>query len=701
MATNSNLPSGAFITTLSGKRCTAVPKAKAVTSSSTEAETTSTSSSSTSTSTSTSSSSSSTSTSTSSSLSSSSTSTSTSTSTTAQATTTAAAAPVVPPAIAPVLTDTTTTAAAAAPAPQQTLTSATSATSIAQIGTQVSPGAPIQTSTSVAATPLSSVTTPTTTTATTNIPVVAAPTIQTPESELQSQATQADDNNDLASTASAADTTSIAADPLAPVESSVLSESSAAASALSSITAGNAALLTTIGTASNANGGQAEATGTTTGGSGTSVSSNSKGISTSTTVAVVGGVVGGVVAFALIAFLVWFWRKRLRQKRRSTLLTPLGPESGFGSAGEKVPYSISRNSIGPTGIAEKLKALVGVNVRKIRGRFGGHSRSPSVNLNRGNSQYLERPAHSRETSADYGSSAKDRLLGFFGRFNDKVRGERDDNEPSSTRAMKPAAARSNSQPDFLTLLSMDDKQLAAQASQGRTSMNNPRRSQSAGSNEHFLGRLNLNFDSANPFSDDNAMLRDSAKVAPLTIMNPDNPFSDANAVQQPTATKQTGPATYVQNIRRSRGMSVGGATTRPSSNAPSVWRESSTSVESFATRRNKFRSDPFDLDRPELLSSSAGSQAPMPTRDSRASRSSSGVRASGGPLPPHPAHTRNPSLTSSKYSSGVASIDQWSDPGPDVGPASSRYDSPTPTGERRGTGPRKSGGSQGSVGKAY
>ncbi|KAK6194244.1 hypothetical protein LQW54_011629 [Pestalotiopsis sp. IQ-011] len=684
MATNSNLPSGAFITTLSGKRCTAIPKAKAhrgggnldvvklnidihvnflivifhidvdvvklvlviyvdldldhSTSNDNGGGRSST----------------------------------------------------------PVLTDTTTTAAAPAPAPQQTLTSATSATSIAQIGTQVSPGAPIQTSTSVAATPLSSVTTPTTTT---NIPVVATPTIPTPESELQSQATQADDNNDLASTASAADTTSIAADPLAPVESSVLSESSA--TALSSITAGNAALLTTIGTASNANGGQAEATGTTTGGGGTSASSNSKGISTSTTVAVVGGVVGGVVAFALIAFLVWFWRKRIRQKRRSTLLTLLGPESGFGSAGEKVPYSISRNSIGPTGIAEKLKALVGVNVRKVRGRFGGHSRSPSVNLNRGNSQYLERPAHSRETSADYGSSAKDRLLGFFGRFNDKVRGERDDNEPSSTRAMKPAAARSNSQPDFLSLLSMDNKQLAAQASQGRTSMNNPRRSQSAGSNEHFLGRLNLNFDSANPFSDDNAMLRDSAKVAPLIIMNPDNPFSDANAVQQPTATKQTGPATYVQNIRRSRGMSVGGATTRPSSNAASVWRESSTSVESFATRRNKFRSDPFDLDRPELLSSSAGSQAPMPTRDSRASRSSSGVRASGGPLPPHPAHTRNPSLTSSKYSSGVASIDQWSDPGPDVGPASSRYDSPAPTGEQRGTGARKSGGSQGSVGKAY
>ncbi|KAF7520218.1 hypothetical protein G7054_g12849 [Neopestalotiopsis clavispora] len=665
MATNGNLPSGAFITTLSGKRCTAIPKAKnydididifiliiVI---------------------------------------------------------------IVELLVVIVIdvnfdfnfnldygTNTSTTAAAAVPA-QQTLTSATSATSIAQIGTQVSPVAPIQTtsstSSSVAVAPLSSVTVPTTTTT----PVVAAPT--TPESELlQSQATQtqADDNNGLASTASAVETTPAAAleSLVAPIESSVLSESSTLA-AESSITAGNAALLTTIGTAANANGGQAEATGATTSGSGTSAAGGSNGISTSTTVAVVGGVVGGVVAFALIAFLVWFWRKRIRQKRRSTLLTPLGPESGFGNASEKVPYSISRNSIGPTGLAEKLKAAVGVNVRKIKGRFGGHSRSPSVNMNRGNSQYLERPAHSRETSADFGTSAKDRLLGFFGRFNDIARSERDDNLSSSTRDMKPMAARSNSQPDFLTLLSMDDKQLAAQAGQGRTSMSNPRRSQSAGSNEHFLGRLNLDFDSANPFSDDNAMLRDSAKVAPLTIMNPDNPFSDANAVRPPTATKQAGPATYVQNIRRSRGMSVGGATTRPpSTNAPSVWRESSASVESFATRRNKFRSDPFDLDRPELLSSSAGS-VPMLPRDSRAS---GGVRVSGGPLPPHPAHTRNPSLTSSKYSSGVTSIDQWSDPGPDVGPASSRYDSPTLSGERKATGARRSGasqGSQGSVGKAY
>ncbi|KAK9415921.1 hypothetical protein SUNI508_10050 [Seiridium unicorne] len=677
MATSANLSSGTFITTLGGRRCTAVPKAN---NASGGGGATSTSSTSTSTSTSTSSSSSSssstTSTSTSIATSTSTTPTSTtptsttptstfiSTSTTAQAVTTQPAVPVVPPEAAPVLTDTTTAA------PQQTLISTTSSTPLAQIGTQASPVAPVQTSNTVTAVPVLS---PIVSTS----PVAVVPT--TPESELQSQATET--NNNVASTVSAIGTQTTADSDTA--------------------TGGNAALLTTIGTATGASPGQAEATGSSsTGATTTPVSNDSAGISTSTTMAVVGGVVGGVVAVALIAFLVWFWRKRIRQKRRSTMLTPLGPESGFGSASEKIPYSISRSSIGPTNVSEKLKAIVGANVKKIRTRFGGHSSSSSINLNRGNSQYMEGLTHSRDNSADFGGSAKDRLLGFFGRSSDKGRGDRANDASSDARGMKQNKTRLGSQPDFLTLLSMDDTQLAAQTNKGRTSLGNPRRSQSAGSNDHFLGSLNLNFDSANPFSDANEMARDSAKVAPLTIMNPDNPFSDANAVQKPSATKQTGPTTYVQNIRRSRGTSVGGATTRPASNAASAWRESGTSVASFATRRNKFRSDPFDLDRPELLSSSVGSQTPLPTRSSRASS----TRGSGVPLPPHPAHTRNESLSSSKYSSGVVSIDQWSDPGPDVGPATSRYDSPTPTGERRGAGRRKSGGSQksqGSVGKAY
>lgn len=505
--------------------------------------------------------------------------------------------------------------------------------------------------------------------------------LTTPESELQGQITQTNDNSVSAIT---------------PVETQTTLGASP-------VPAGNAALLTTIGTGTSAIPGQAEATSTSTGSPATTpVASSGNGVSTQTTVAVVGGVVGGIVGIALIAFLVWFWRKRIHNKRRSTMLTPLGPESGFGNIREKAPYAISKSSIGPTNISEKLKA-VGANVRKIKGRFGGrgHSSSSSVNMNRGNSQYMEGLSHSRNNSADFGGSAKDRLLGFFARFSDKARGERLNDKPSNARGMTDNMVRSGSQPDFLTLLSMDDKQLAAQANKDRTGMSNPRRSQSAGSNDHFLGSLNLDFDAANPFSDANEMNRDSAKVAPLIIMNPDSPFSDTNAVQQPSATRQTGPATYVQNIRRSRGTSVGGITTRPpSTNAPSVWRESGASVASFATRRNKFRSDPFDLDRPELLSSSVGSQVPLPARSSR----TGSLRGSGVTLPPNPAHTRAGSLSSSKYSSGVASLDQWSDPGPDVGPASSRYDSPTPTGERKQEGRRKSGASQGSngtVGKAY
>ncbi|KAI1848347.1 hypothetical protein JX266_005653 [Neoarthrinium moseri] len=578
-----------------------------------------------------------------------------------------------PPAVNPVIDSTTSIA-------QETFTSTTSSTSVPQTST-TAPAATLQTS--IAAAPpavVSSVVTaasptlspsPPPSSLTTSIPVAVFP--PTPESELQSQSIQTD--NALASTTSSIRTQTT--------------------DALDTASAGNAALVTTIGTGATSTLRDGGTTDSSTS-ENAPFSTSGSGISTQTTVAVAGGVIGGLVALSLIAFAIWFWRKRVVKKRRSTMLTPLGPESGFGNMREKAPYTISRTSIGPTTLSEKLRVTVGSNMKKIRGRFGslvGHSPAPSVNMNRGNSQFLDNTIHSRHGSSDLGrdgSSAKDRLLGFFGRSNDRGRGESSRNDLfERSRNMKETKATLGSQPDFLTLLSMDDKQLAAQANKGRSSVNNPRRSQSAGSNEHFLGSLGLNFESPNPFSDANAMSHDSAKVAPLTVTNPDNPFSDQNAIQQPTASKQPGPATYVQNIRRSRGQSVGGVATRPPSNAPSMYRQSGASVESFETRRNKFRSDPFDLDRPELLSVGSGSRA-------------SSTRGSGVPLPPHPAHTRNESFTS-KYSSGV-SLDQWSDPGPDVGPGSTRWESPTPTGERPPDGRRRSGASQGSngtVGKAY
>lgn len=398
------------------------------------------------------------------------------------------------------------------------------------------------------------------------------------------------------------------------------------------------------------------------------------------TVAIIGGVIGGLVLLTLVALALWFCRKRLQKKRRSTLLTPLGPEPGFG-LDEKGPYKISRGSIGPTPVSEKFKNAVGNSFRNIRGRLNeAVSPNPagSVNMDRGNSQFITSGAAA--AGAGIGMiTTKDRFKNWLSRanedahFNWRLREgnmrRSGSNDPFLARGM-PANTKSatGSSPDFLTLLSMDDQQLAAQTKKKR---NSKRRSTSAGSRDHFLGGLGLDFESStNPFSDANVMVHD------------DNPFNDTNAIK--------GPNTYVDNIRRSRGQSINNIYLGVQDRADSIYRESGLSVDSFSGRRNKFRSDPFDLDRPELLSSSVGSSV------------GSSVVSSAALPSPQRVHARQDSF-SSKYSSGVSSMGslyQWSDPGPDVGPAS-RWESPTPTGDKKYTPVvRKSGSSHGSVGKA-
>ncbi|KAI3319902.1 hypothetical protein HD806DRAFT_508287 [Xylariaceae sp. AK1471] len=416
------------------------------------------------------------------------------------------------------------------------------------------------------------------------------------------------------------------------------------------------------------------------------------------------------------------------KKRRSTLLTPLSTGAGY-NRGEKGPYIISRNSLGPTTIPEKVKAVVGYNYHRLRGRVNSlvtRSPKPSVDLNRGNSQFglPDTPASRSSSRAGIASNgavtAKGRFVDWWGRLTEdgnlnwKLRGdpksERPNNDTYTSMSNTAQSRRRGSQPDFLTLLSMDEKQ-----QQGATNVagsSKERRSQSLG-NDHFLGGLGLNFDTANPFADSNAMSHDSAKVMPLAVTGAaaSDPFSDANAIPAPGPARSAnnnssssgagGPATYVQNIRRSRGHSVSAANMGPPSAAtaarlPSMYRESSVSVETSDTRRNKFRSDPFDLDRPELLS-----QSPRSSTRGVAGRQSN---ARGLPNMPRPTHARVESFTS-KYSSGV-SMAEWSDPGPDVGPAAGRWDTPSPDGAlgRRapvGDAPSvEKGKGKGSVGKA-
>lgn len=426
------------------------------------------------------------------------------------------------------------------------------------------------------------------------------------------------------------------------------------------------------------------------------------------------------------------------RKRRSTLLTPLSADPGFGRD-RQGGYLIERDSIGPTPRSTKVKVALRAQYSRVRGRIArsGSVRSisstnsgRSVDMNRGNSQFMDtspvadrgRKNSSALSPNDEGDSFKDRINAIWS----KLRGPKmrdpgwneNKNDIFAARGLggsmkekeNPRTRPVTNKPDFLTLLNMDDNELDREAQRRRMSRTR------GGSDSSVLGGLNLSF-GQNPFSDVNAITSNSAKPAPFLVSGANNPFSDANAIPGPTYAPQ--PSSYVADIRRSRGQSVGttvdlnqvmdlrvvngvsrppsGVTTRPGGYESTMYmRESAVSAasfESFNTRRNKFRSDPFDLEPLSQGSSTFDRSAVASSTFSTVGSSSGGVRfpstsgsipighqsgvgsrsAPGGDVirkPVPAAHARENSLGSSKYTSGVSegSMDDWSDPGPDVGP---------------------------------
>lgn len=454
------------------------------------------------------------------------------------------------------------------------------------------------------------------------------------------------------------------------------------------------------------------------------------------TVAVAGGVVGGVALVSLIAFLIWFWRRRSAKRHRDTLLTPLSADPSFGRdiRNEKTPYLIHRDSIGPTPRSTKVKAALRAQYGRVRGRFdtlarstsvrsnGSHSSGPSVDMNRGNSQFMDSSpisTHQRSGSSALSSARddseptmKERIMEMWTRFigsgKQNMAGD-DRNDIFAARGITgamsekpmPSARRPSNKPDFLTLLNMDDGELDREAQKRRMS----RRGGSEGS-----GLLNLDF-GGNPFSDVHAL--GEPRNGPPMASGANNPFSDANAIIQPPK-----PSTYVDGIRRSRHQSLGSSTVdlskpydirglrvvneetrRQDSTFFRDSQASASSIETFATKRDKFRSDPFDL---EQLSSQVSGSIPnytaRPGFTSTSNFSTDATRfSSSGSIsmqyqmsvgsslapgavdvtrPPAAAHARNRSDVSSKYTSGFSAgtLDEWSEPGPDVGPAAMRYD---------------------------
>lgn len=476
-------------------------------------------------------------------------------------------------------------------------------------------------------------------------------------------------------------------------------------------------------------------------------SSAEAGISSSTkfeAAPVVGGVLGSIALIAVIGGMFWFCRRRRR--RRGSSLTPLntGEQKSF--------YEIDRESVGPTKRSVKWRAEVGYHTKKLSsvtagfksnlsgiGSFlkskviGDRSDTPSVNLNRGNSQFLDGsvPQHSRNNSV-HSDPARlpvlDRFSNWWDRFTDNVvfnwRLRRQAKEPVDpfdiSRGMTEKGGNPSLQPDFPQLLGDDNKQVQPQADKRFT---NPTPS---------VGSLGVNFVSRDPFADPvvaaPAKSENKAWIPPhpgaSNTPNP-NPFADPIAQPQRSIPKSQ---SSVSDIRQYRGQSVNISNNNRSAYAANnaAYRPPSTTVASrypssitqsrdsyrdtvfsaFSSngRKGKGRSDPFDLERPELWQPK-DPRVPDTNRTIIRPRGNSMADRESASLYPDPLSTNPTSQMSSlrgtavrltdsnvvqprvvslatsrvvsnatygsKYSSGVSSLGGWGDPGPDLGPGNS------------------------------
>lgn len=397
---------------------------------------------------------------------------------------------------------------------------------------------------------------------------------------------------------------------------------------------------------------------------------------------------------ALVAFLIWFFRRR--RNRRDSLLTPLGSgqRTSFFTGGDdtnekgsrwKYEWSYQTDRLRSAG-AEFKESLVGLGAA-LKSKFSrDRSDTPSVNLNRGNSQFLDGPVpqHSRNNSAVSSNlghvSFKERAMDWWERLGEKasfarLRRKGSDSEYPFTSAPEKKATMSNA-PNFSRLGDTDERGLQLQAERRRSSLTG--------------GSLGLNFgissQTSDPFADPTLPPAKQAPSYTNPFADPTNPFADPEgpAIPQPSAAKTN---TYIADIRRSRGQSIDAATTSnnatssmyrppstsryPSTIAPSrdSYRDTVYSSFSANARKGKGRSDPFDLERPELWKPRIESKDmyPPPLNSTRNANAKAqgilGMDVGGQP-------GKRVTYNSSKYSSGVSGLSEWGDPGPDVAPGS-------------------------------
>lgn len=323
---------------------------------------------------------------------------------------------------------------------------------------------------------------------------------------------------------------------------------------------------------------------------------------------VVGGIFGAILGMAVIGFLFWFCRKRRRD--RGSLLTPLsgGGSSTFGD--EEKPSLRERWQDGPVSrlkeaglgagaAAGGLAALVKSKVRQARNPDGDSE------------EEQPRPWASSQIRNSHGPS----VMSDDGHGNNTVRGRFGNAWGAITGAFAASGTR-ESQEDDDGAGAADQRALpdgaASRNGAGRSSMSSERpltlsRPPSSGS---------LGYRTANPFAD--------PTVPDVGLEPMSSPFADSMAAPLPPLPK----ATAYQETRqapnlpialppkpqfRSQAFSTVPTMPPPSTRHPSTLgpgRESyrdtlASGISTVNPRRGKGRSDPFDLERPELLQSKA------------------------------------------------------------------------------------------------
>lgn len=434
---------------------------------------------------------------------------------------------------------------------------------------------------------------------------------------------------------------------------------------------------------------------------------------------VVGGVVGGLALVGLVGFLFWLFQRR-RRYRRDSMLTPLDGERGNFSGADHEYTSDEK-------LMSRLGAQFGYQTDKIRdlsasitagiAGFGAslkskvaHSDTPTVNLNRGNSQFLDGPIpqHSRNNSvlSDRSSdhSVKDRFRHWWERVVDSVGFSRILQRGRFPRGLfSEEQARRSDTPDFSQFIRINERDLQLQTGSQPSISSADNGLESSAPN---LGNLGLSLESNNPFADPIPALAST----PQKQKN-NNPFMDPIPEPQPPPQNKN---TYIADVRRSRGQpttatktnqarSRSSSASRRHSRYPSTiglnrdsYRDTMFSSISANGRKGKGRSDPFDLERPELWMSYNANKLANTNASQNHGRASSRPSVRGSSVVfPDPLrmssvqgnmvgqmgnHERKSSTAHSRtisndfgsiYSSGVSSLAGWAGPGPDLGPGSS------------------------------